>query len=166
MAVSREEKSRIAVWFDRPSDCLCFADRLDERCKPGEPIPPEAVVRIPLKDSDEFIEALTNHMAVNAVAGEDFTKILWGVQKLLDKRATHAIELSERVRSEIAKTSGGTADRNNNEALVRVETLTRLRQLRDVVGKQRERVEEGKATKEAAFDLLSDFFLDQRMVEA
>lgn len=166
MATSRQDNTRIAVWFDRPSDCLCFADRLDERCKEGEPIPPEAVVRIPLKDSEEFLEALTNHMAVNAIVGEDFTKILWGVQKLLDGRAGHAIELSECVRTQIAKTSGGTPDRNNNEIMVRAETQTRLRQMRDVVGKQRERVDEGKATKEEAFDLLTDFYLDQRMYEA
>lgn len=166
MGVSRQKSARIAVWFDRPSDCLCFADRLDERCKDGEPIPPDAVVRIPLKDSEDFMEVLTNHLTANAIAGEDFSKILWGVQRKLDSRATHAIELSERVRSEIARTSGGVADRNNGEALVRVETLTRLRQLRDVVGKQAERVEAGKATKEEAFDLISDFFLDQRMDEA
>lgn len=166
MAVSREEGARVAVWFDRPSDCLCFADRLDARCKPGEPIPPDAVVRIPLKDSEEFLEALTNHLTVNAIVGEDFSKILWGVQRLLDSRAAHAINLSERVRSEIARTSGGSADRNQNEVVVRAETLTRLRQLRDVVGRQAERVEGGKATKEEAFDLLADFFLDQRMHEA
>jgi hypothetical protein len=166
MAAGRQDNSRIAVWFDRPSDCLCFADRLDERCKDGEPIPPDAVVRIPLKDSEDFIETLTNHLAVNAIVGEDFTKILWGIQKQLDSRAKHAIELSEHVRSQIIKTSGGTADRNNNEIVMRVETVTRLRQMRDVVGKQRERVEEGKATKEEAFDLLTGFFLDQRMYEA
>lgn len=166
MAVSRQDSARVAVWFDRPSDCLCFADRLDERCKDGEPIPPDAVVRIPLADSEEFMEVLTDYLATNAVAGQDFTKILWGVQKQLDSRVAHAIALSEHVRTQIAKTSGGVADRNNNEVIVRAETMTRLRQLRDVVGKQQERVEEGKATKEEAFDLLTDFYLDQRMREA
>ena len=166
MAVSREPESRIAVWVDRPSDSLCFADRLDERCKEGEMIPHEAIVRIPLRDCDEFIETLMNHMVVNAIAGEDFSKILWGVQRMLDSRTTRAIELSERVRLEIEKASGGTASRNPSEVVVRTETLTRLRQLRDVVGKQIERAEEGKTTKVGAFDLLEGFYLDQRMYEA
>lgn len=161
-----DEQMRVAVWFDRPSDCFCFADRLDERCKPGEPIPPEAVVRIPLKDGEDFVEAIMNHATTNAIAGEDFSKIMWGIQELLDKRASYAVGLSERLRLEMQRISGGTVDRNNNEVLVRVNHVTRLRQLRDVVGKQSERVEAGETSKEDAFDLLEGFFHDQRMAEA
>lgn len=157
---------RVAVWFDRPSDCLCFADRLDERCKPGEPIPHEAVVRIPLKDADDFVEAIMNHAATSAIAGSDFSKVMWGIQTLLDRRAGYAVGLSERLRLEMQKLSGGTVDQNNNEVLVRTNHVTRLRQLRDVVGKQAERVEAGETSKENAFDLLEGFFHDQRMHEA
>ncbi len=108
---------KVAVWFDRPRDSLCFADRLDaereytakdgstKKFKPGDPIPDEFVVRIPLLYGEEAMEAIFQA----ASEGSDFCKIMDGVQRLLDKRVVNAIEIAENLRAELSKRSGGGA---------------------------------------------------------
>jgi len=118
------------VWFDRPSDCICFADRLDVLCKEGEPIPQAAIIKIPLSDGEDFIEALMN----SSRKEENYWKIVDGIQFVLDKKAADSIQLSERLRLEWSKESGGgIVRRNNNEIVVRADEVIKLRELRDKV---------------------------------
>ena len=129
--IKREPGIKVAVWFDRPRDCLCFADRLNERWKDGQPVPDDAVVRIPLSDGEEFIDALIN----KASAGDDLSKILHGVQDLLDRRAAQAVGLSERLRSERRRLSGGGAvDSNAQGVTVAMHEIEFLRNLHRLVG--------------------------------
>lgn len=132
MTITREKaEMRVAVWFDRPRDCICFADRLDERCKEGQPIPEELIIRIPLVDGEDFIEAL-----MNAARGEaNFWKIMDGVQSALDTRAAQAFQLTERLRLEWSKRSHGVVARNMNEVIVKADSLFKLIALRDEIAK-------------------------------
>lgn len=158
---------RVRVWFDRPKDQLCVADRLDERVEEadGKPIPDEVIIRIPLLESEEFVDAVFNALLART-SGADFTKAFYGVQKLLDARASHAVQLAERLRLEMGKRSGGSVDRNTNETLVRLDVLTRLRGLRDVVAAQALRVDSGETPGEEAFGIIWDHFVETRMAEA
>jgi hypothetical protein len=166
-SVQRDDpKMRVAVWFDRPKDMLCFADRLDERIEEGAPIPEDLIVRIPLKDAEDFVDALFNYIVSATLEGEDFTKVMYGIQTLLDNRAAYAVELSERLRMEMTKKSQGTVNRNMNEVLVRLDYLTRLRNLRDVVSKQMQRVEEDGLDPAEGFAVIASYFGDKRMLEA
>lgn len=163
----RPKDARVAVWFDRPSDTLCFADRLDKRmadAKEGEPIPEACVVRIPLVDAEDFVEALVNHCIANAVAGEDFSKVMWGVQEILDRRVAQAASLSERLRGEMTRQSGGTASRSSQEATVRVEAWERFRALRDEV-KRLLTAEAAGHSVGRVFDSLRDFYEEHRLDE-
>lgn len=105
-------KPKVVVWFDRARDCLCIADRMDEERKvngqvykyeEGMFIPDPFIVRIPLMFGEEFIEAVFNV----ANTGSDFCKIMDGIQRLLDGKTANYIDLSEQLRSELAKRSGG-----------------------------------------------------------
>lgn len=165
------KKARVAVWFDRPSDTLCFADRKDPRMSEAEAaevgkggsVPEQYVVRIPLADADEFVEVVVNHCVSSMVAGEDFSKVLWGVQELLDGRAAHAISLSERLRGEMAERSGGTASRSSREATVRAEAWQRLRALRDFVRRHMFREDVGE--KARALDAIREHYEEHSLDE-
>lgn len=109
---SKPPKAKVIVWFDRARDCLCIADRMDEEKKingqtykyeEGAYIPEPFIVKIPLMYGEDFIQAIFN--AANA--GSDFCKVMDGIQRLLDGRASTAIDLTEQLRSELAKRSGG-----------------------------------------------------------
>jgi hypothetical protein len=120
---------RVMVWFDRPRDCLCFADRVDEIEK-DHAIPDERAIRIPLTDCEDFIDAVMNASGDRA----DFWKTMDGIQVLLDGRAAKAIQLAERLRLEWSKRSGGGAvQRNMNEVTVRADEWIRLQEMREKV---------------------------------
>lgn len=92
--VKREEEVRIAVWFDQPRACICFADLVDIHGEPGEAITEEKIIRVPLVDGEDFIEAV-----INAARPEpQFRRIMDAVQALLDRRAVQAVNLAERLR--------------------------------------------------------------------
>lgn len=129
--VRREsQQMRIAVWFDRPRDCLCFADRLDQRCKEGEAIPDDAIIRVPLLDGEDFIEAVMNAAQTET---ENFWKVMDGVQKLLDKRAEQAINLAEHLRLEWSKRADGITGKMSNTVAVRADEWIKNQRLRDKV---------------------------------
>jgi hypothetical protein len=162
-----ESQKRIGVWFDRARDELCFVNRLDELCGDNpDVIPDEAVVRIPLIDAEEFVEVAMTAMLDRCGESDDFTKVYEAIQVVLDGRATYAVGLAERFRLEMQKRSQGVMNRNMNETLVRMDALQKLRNLRDVVKKQRERIAEGEASPEEAFDLISDFYQTGRLDES
>jgi hypothetical protein len=162
-----EAQKKIGVWFDRARDELCFVNRLDELCGDDpDIIPDDAVVRIPLLDAEEFVEVVMTAMLDRCGGGDDFTKVYEGIQVVLDGRATHSVQLAERFRLEMQKRSQGVVNRNMNEALVRMDALQRLRSLRDVVKKQRERIAEGEASPEECFELISDFYQTGRLDES
>jgi len=165
------EKARVAIWFDRPSDTLCFVDRKDSRMSEAEaaevekgvPVPDQYVVRIPLADADEFVEVVVNYCVASIIAGEDFSKVLWGVQELLDGRAAHAVSLAERLRGEMADRSGGTASRSSREATVRVEAWQRLQAFRDFV--RRHMFRESPGDKARALDAIRAYYEEHRLNE-
>lgn len=161
----KDARARVIVWFDRPRDELCFASRLDERIKEGMLIPEECIVRIPLKDGEDFIEAIVNAALTDTAAGADFVKVMDGVQRLLDERAAVALSLAERVRIEMEKRSGGTAPRWQNEVLVRLDMLARLRGLRDLVGEQITLAGKGLTDPTAALAVLATHFVEHRCDE-
>ncbi len=132
----------------------------------GGLIPDEIIVRIPLKEAEDFVDAVFNYLVSATLTGDDFTKVMYGIQQLLDNRAAYAVELSERLRLEMSKRSQGTVDRNKNEVVVRLDFLTRLRNLRDVVAKQMERVEQNEIDPAEGFAMIASFFGDRRMLEA
>lgn len=133
--VKKDKGMKIAVWFDRPRDCLCFADRLDEHLKDGEAIPDKCIIRIPLLDGEDFTEAIINTVYKATTDNEaTFWKIMDGIQRLLDKRTAHAISLSERLRLEWSKRSGGVIQRMQNEVSVRADEWIKLQKLREKVG--------------------------------
>ncbi|HUU59118.1 MAG TPA: hypothetical protein VMZ50_06210 [Phycisphaerae bacterium] len=158
---------RVRVWIDRPRDQICVVDRLDERVAEadGKPIPDDCIIRIPLIEAEDFVDAVFNAL-VGKVDGEDFTRAFYGVQKILDRRASAAVQVAERLRLEMAKRSGGSVDRNLNETLVPLDVLTRLRGLRDVVAAQALRVDSGETPGEEAFGIIWDHFVETRMAEA
>lgn len=140
-------KMSVAVWFDRTRDCLCVADRLNiprtytvnrlgpeggiisenRQYEPGEAIPDEFTIRIPLLYGEEFVEAVFQM----ANTGSDFCKIMDGVQRLLDKRAVSAIEIAENLRAEQSKRSGGGAvGWNMNQLSVKADEFIKARELR------------------------------------
>lgn len=161
----KDARARVIVWFDRPRDELCFASRLDERIKEGMLIPEECIVRIPLKDGEDFIEAVINAALTDTAAGADFVKVMDGVQRLLDERAAVALSLAERVRLEMEKRSGGTMSRLHNEVLVRLEMLERLRGLRDRVKEQLDFLHAEKTDFKDALQMIADFFTEHRCDE-
>lgn len=116
-----EGKPKILVWIDRAADHICVADGYDEEIKEGQPIPRECIIRIPLEDGEDFIEA-----AMNSPKGESAAKVIDGIQSALDKRAAHAVALSERLRLEVSKRSLGVVARNQNEVVVRLDRHTKL----------------------------------------
>jgi len=132
------ENARVVVWFDRPLDCVCFATR--EGMEPGEMIPDEKIVKIPLLHTEGFIEALMCSAMAEGFRSDpmDFDKIMYGIQKLLDTRAINAITLAERLRLERSKQAGGgVVNSINNEIIVHAKEygklLELLRQARDCV---------------------------------
>jgi hypothetical protein len=162
-----ESQKKIGVWFDRARDELCFVNRLDELCGDDpDIIPDDAVVRIPLIDAEEFVEVVMTAMLDRCGESDDFTKIYEAIQVVLDGRATYAVQLAERFRLEMQKRSQGVVNRNMNEATVRLDALQRLRNLRDVVKKQRERVKEGDIEAAEAFDVVADFYQTGRLDES
>lgn len=160
-------QKKIGVWFDRARDELCFVNRLDDLCGDDpDIIPDEAVARIPLLDAEEFVEVVMTAMLDRCGDGDDFTKVYEGIQVVLDGRAAHAVQLAERFRLEMQKRSQGVVNRNLNEVMVRMDALQRLRNLRDVVKKQRERVHEGDVGIDEAFGIISDFYQTGRLDES
>ena len=157
---------RVGVWIDRARDQLCIVDRLDKRVKDGDLIPDDLIMRFPLEDSEDLIDAMFNVTVAKVLSGDDFTQTIAAVQGLLDRRAAHAIGLSELLRLEWSRQSQGTIDRNLNETRVRADHLHRLRQLRDVVAKQMQRVEEDGIPVAEAFAVLMSYFHTSRMLEA
>lgn len=159
---------RVRVWFDRPRDQLCVVDRLDERAEEadGKPIPDDVIIRIPLQEAEDFVDAVFVSLLDRVGEGEDFTKAFYGVQKLLDQRASQAVQLAERLRLEMGKRSGGSVDRNVNETLVRLDAVTKLRDLRNTVAAQARRVDSGEIPGEEAFGIIWDQFVETRMAEA
>lgn len=130
----REPGAKIVVWFDRPRDCLCFANRLDEKIKEGDAIPDECIIRIPLIDCEDFVEVIINSAYKTTLEDDsDFWKIMNAIQKLLDQRATDAIVLAERLRAEWAKRSQGVVEAMSNCAQVRVDEWIKLQNLREEV---------------------------------
>lgn len=130
-AIKKPEGAKIAVWFDRPRDCLCFANKLDERIKEGEAIPDECIIRIPLVDGEDFVEAIINSAYKTTLEDDsDFWKIMDGIQKLLDMRMATAIALSERLRNEWAKRSGGVVNSASCSATIRADEFVKLSGLR------------------------------------
>lgn len=129
MMKKEKEGIRVMVWFDRPRDCLCFADRMDEIEK-DHAIPDDRTIRIPLIDCEDFLSAVMNASREK----EDFGKIMDGIQVLLDGRAAKAIQLSERLRLEWSKRAGGgVVAKNLNEVVVRADEWIRLQELREKV---------------------------------
>lgn len=118
-----EGKPRILVWVDRASDHICIADGYADRCEEGKPIPAECIVRIPLVDGEDFIEAVLN------ARGENAAKVIDGIQAVLDKRAAEAVALSEHLRLETSKRSLGVVARNQNEVVVRLDRHRKLEAL-------------------------------------
>jgi len=161
----KDARARVIVWFDRPRDELCFASRLDERIKEGMLIPEECIVRVPLKDGEDFIEAIVNAALTDTAAGADFVKVMDGVQRLLDERAATAVSLAERVRSEMEKRSGGTVPRWQNDVTIRLGMLTRLRGLRDRVGEQLAALHAEKTDVKDALQMIAEFFVEHRCDE-
>jgi hypothetical protein len=127
--VKKEESMRVAVWFDRPRDHLCFADRLDERVKDGEAVPEDCIIRIPLLDAEDFVEAVMNAARVET----NFWKIMDAVQVILDRRAKHSINLSELLRLEWGKRAGGVIGRIQGEVSVRADEWIKHQKLREKV---------------------------------
>jgi len=127
--------ARVVVWFDHPRDCLCFATRVG--LEMGEEIPPDRVVRIPLKLGEGFLDAVMNAAVSAAIMGEgdnDYNKVLYGVQKLLDSRMIQAIDLAETLREQRRKSSGGgVVDRINEMVAVPASEFVRLERLREAV---------------------------------
>lgn len=161
-----EAQKKIGVWFDRARDELCFVNRLDDLCGDDpDIIPDDAVVRIPLLDAEEFVEVAMTAM-LDRCEGDDFTKVYEGIQVVLDGRAAHSVQLAERFRLEMQKRSQGVVNRNMNEATVRMDALQRLRNLRDVVNKQRDRVHKEGVSAEEAFGLISDFYQTGKLDES
>ncbi len=161
-----EPQKKIGVWFDRARDELCFVNRLDDLCGDDpDIIPDDAVVRIPLLDAEEFVEVAMTAM-LDRCEGDDFTKVYEGIQVVLDGRVAHAVQLAERFRLEMQKRSQGVVNRNLNEATVRMDALQRLRNLRDVVNKQRDRVHKEGVSAEEAFGLISDFYQTGKLDES
>ena len=182
---------KVAVWFDRPRDCLCVADRLDapraykakalrdgviveidKQFQPGDPIPDEFVIRVPLLYGEEFVEAVFQM----ASTGSDFCKIMDGVQRLLDKRAVDAIEISENLRAELEKRSGGGAvGWNQNQLSVKANEHIKLREVAKraakIFEKARSSALEDRPGRQIADDLiagigdLKDWMIDQRLYE-
>lgn len=178
MAVPKNKMS-VAVWFDRARDCLCFASRLQDeqeytaydgkvkKFRAGDPIPEEFIVRIPLVDGEDFVEAVMN--APHAEGEEDLTKIVYGVQKLLDKRVADAISLSERLRLEWSKrVLGGLTGRNTNEVTVRADEWIKHQALREKVMEffKDVRKSDGGHEASAAFLALSNFFEENGLDES
>lgn len=99
--------ARIIVWFDKPRDTICIADRID-KAQELEPIPEECIVRIPLLDGEEFFEAVFNACTANSLSKDtSLREVLDGILGLLDRNAAHWANLAEIVRTEISKRSGG-----------------------------------------------------------
>lgn len=131
---SRPQGAKIVVWFDRPRDCLCVANKLDSRVKEGEAIPDECIIRIPLVDGEDFVEAVINSAyKITLEDDSDFWKIMDGIQKLLDQRAATAITLAERLRIEWAKRSGGVVNAASCVAQMQVDEYVKLQKLREKV---------------------------------
>ena len=130
----RPEDAKVVVWFDRPRDCLCFANKLDARIKEGEAIPDECIIRIPLVDGEDFVDVIINSAYKTTLEDDsDFWKIMDGIQKLLDQRMATAISLSERLRNEWAKRSGGVVNAASASATIRADEFVRLTKLREKV---------------------------------
>lgn len=148
---SDDPRMRIVVWFDRPRDCLCIADRDDGRCKEGEAIPDEAVIRVRLVEGEDFIEALFAGIRPEA----DFNGIIEGAQRALDMRAAQLVTAAERLRSEWRKRMGDPLYRPYEVAEVNIGELERLRRLRDEAAK----LVSGRDAGRASSRLMDDFTL-------
>lgn len=128
-------EAKIVVWFDHPRDCLCFSTRAG--LEPGEEIPPDRIVRIPLRLGEDFIEAVMNAATSAAIMGggtKDYDSVMSGVQTLLDQRMVAAIDLAEEFRKERGKAAGGgVINRANGMVAVPVSEFARLERLREAV---------------------------------
>jgi hypothetical protein len=124
------ENSRVLVWFDPPSDCICFGTR--DGLEPGEALPPDKVIKIPLLHAEGFIETVMNAAMAEGFRADpmDFDKIMYGVQNLLDVRATNAFTLAERLRLERSKAAGeGVINSMGKEVIVHVDEYGKLKEL-------------------------------------
>jgi len=94
--VKQQERRRVAVWFDRPRNCLCLLASVDADENLAGRNPDGAILRVPLMDGEDFIEAL-----MAAIRRQPhFWKLMDAVQVLLDQRAVQAVNLARRFRSE------------------------------------------------------------------
>jgi hypothetical protein len=140
-------KMQVAVWFDRAHDHICVADRL--KAAEGGIIPEENIIRIALEDGEDFFEAVFNA----AKCGDEFWKVMDGIQAQLDRKAMHAINLSERLRLERSKQADGVIDRNKNEVIVKADEYGKLHELRKRLAELFSRVKETAATGIPKFEM-------------
>lgn len=124
------ENARVVVWFDYPLDCICFGTR--DGLEPGEVMPPEKIIKIPLLHAEGFVETVMNAAMAEGFRADpmDFDKIMYGVQKLLDSRAEDAYTLAERLRLERGKAAGGgVINSMSKEIIVHADEFGKLKEL-------------------------------------
>jgi len=120
-------KAEFVAWFDRSTDCLCVFDRKERerlKLKPGEPMPEEHVMRVPLKSSEVFIQAVMNSIQT----GSTVAAVMRSAVMVADLEARAWLQLGEELRAEFLKRSAGIEKAKTTVEVPAVE-LARLRDI-------------------------------------